>query len=114
MISIKRAYEPATASDGTRVLVDGLWPRGISKDDLKADMWLKDVAPSATLRKWFSHDPKRWEEFQRRYLEELRKNEAWKPIVAAARDHHVTLLFGSRDTEHNNAVALQKFLRSKR
>jgi uncharacterized protein YeaO (DUF488 family) len=111
MISIKRAYDPPSASDGTRVLVDGLWPRGISKETLKLDMWLKDVAPSATLRKWFSHDPERWGEFQRRYIDELKHNAtAWKPIADAARGHHVTLIFSSKDMEHNNAVVLQKFL----
>lgn len=111
MISIKRAYDPPSPSDGTRVLVDGLWPRGISKEQLKLDMWLKDVAPSATLRKWFSHDTERWEEFQRRYIDELKHNAtAWKPIADAAHSHHVTLVFGSKDVEHNNAVVLQRFL----
>jgi len=111
MISIKRAYDPASASDGTRVLVDGLWPRGISKERLKLDMWLKEVAPSAALRKWFSHDPKRWAEFEERYINELKHNEAaWEPIAEAAHGHHVTLIFGSKDMEHNNAVVLQKFL----
>ena len=111
MITIKRAYDPPSPSDGTRVLVDGLWPRGISKETLKLDMWLKEVAPSATLRKWFSHDPQRWAEFQRRYTEELKYNTAgWKPIAEAAHEHHVTLVFGSKDVEHNNAVVLQKFL----
>jgi len=111
MISIKRAYDPPSPSDGTRVLIDGLWPRGISKENLKLDMWLKDVAPSTTLRKWFSHDTERWAEFQQRYIDELKHNAtAWKPIVDAARSHHVTLVFGSKDLEHNNAVVLQKFL----
>lgn len=111
MITIKRAYDPPSISDGTRVLIDGLWPRGISKEKLKLDMWLKDVAPSATLRKWFSHDPARWTEFQRRYIDELQHNaEAWKPLADAAREHHVTLIFSSKDLEHNNAVVLQKFL----
>ena len=111
MITIKRAYDPPSASDGMRVLVDGLWPRGISKEDMKLDMWLKEVAPSTTLRKWFSHDPKRWAEFEQRYVNELKHNEAaWKPIAEAAHGHHVTLIFGSKDMEHNNAVVLQKFL----
>jgi uncharacterized protein YeaO (DUF488 family) len=93
------------------VLVDGLWPRGISREKLKLDMWLKDVAPSASLRKWFSHDLERWVEFQRRYIDELKHNAtAWKPIADAAHDHHVTLVFGSKDLEHNNAVVLQRFL----
>ena len=114
MISIKRAYDPPSASDGTRVLVDGLWPRGISKEKLKLDMWPKDVAPSASLRKWFSHDVARWTEFQRRYIAELKQNAAaWKPIADAAHDHHVTLVFSSKDVEHNNAVVLQRFLSSR-
>jgi len=113
MITIKRAYDAPSPSDGTRVLVDGLWPRGISKDKLKLDMWLKEVAPSASLRKWFSHDPERWPEFQRRYTDELKHNaEAWKPIAEAAHKHRVTLIFGSKDVEHNNAVVLQHFLRA--
>jgi uncharacterized protein YeaO (DUF488 family) len=111
MITIKRAYDPPSSSDGTRVLVDGLWPRGIPKDKLKLDMWLKEVAPSAALRKWFSHDPERWKEFQRRYFDELKHNTvAWKPLAEAAHGRHVTLVFGSKDAEHNNAVVLQKFL----
>ena len=111
MITIKRAYDPPSSSDGTRVLVDRLWPRGISKEKLKLDMWLKEVAPSATLRQWFSHDPERWTEFQRRYIDELKHNaDVWKPISKAAHGHRVTLVFGSKDMEHNNAVVLQKFL----
>lgn len=111
MITIKRAYDPPSPSDGTRVLVDRLWPRGVSKEKLKLDMWIKEVAPSTTLREWFSHDPGRWTEFRRRYLDELRHNaEGWKPIAEAAHGHHVTLIFGSKDVEHNNAVVLQKFL----
>ncbi len=113
MIMIKRAYGPASSSDGIRVLVDRLWPRGISKENLRLDMWIKEVAPSAALRKWFSHDPRRWEEFQRRYIDELKHNAAaWQPIAETAQGHHVTLIFGSKDVEHNNAVVLQKFLSS--
>lgn len=113
MITIKRAYDPPSSSDGTRVLVDRLWPRGISKEKLKLDVWLKEVAPSENLRKWFSHDPDRWTEFQRRYVDELTHNaEAWQPIAKAANGHHVTLVFGSKDLEHNNAVVLQNFLRT--
>jgi uncharacterized protein YeaO (DUF488 family) len=114
MITIKRAYDPPSSSDGTRVLVDRLWPRGVSKEELKLDMWLKEVAPSPPLRKWFSHDPNRWAEFQRRYIDELKHNaEAWKPIAEAAHEQHVTLVFGSKDLERNNAVVLQKFLSSR-
>jgi uncharacterized protein YeaO (DUF488 family) len=113
MITIKRAYDPPSASDGTRVLVDGLWPRGVSKEKLKLDMWLKEVAPSAALRKWFSHDPTRWDEFQRRYTDELKQNTAaWNALAEVAHAHDVTLVFGSKDVEHNNAIVLQKFLRT--
>jgi uncharacterized protein YeaO (DUF488 family) len=110
-ISIKRAYDPPSPEDGVRILVDRLWPRGISKESLRLDMWLKDVAPSAELRKWFGHDPQRWTEFERRYLDELKQNPAaWEPILQAARKHHVTLLFGAKDAEHNNAIVLSSFL----
>ncbi len=114
MIHIKRAYDPASPSDGTRVLVDRLWPRGISKEKLKLDMWLKDVGPSTSLRQWFSHDPERWDEFQHRYLDELKQNpDTWTPVLEAASEGNITLIFGSKDTAHNNAVALQKFLETK-
>lgn len=114
MINIKRAYDPPSPSDGTRILVDRLWPRGLSKAELKLDLWLKDVAPSTALRQWFSHDPERWTEFQRRYLEELKQNpDTWRPILEAAIQHNITLVFGSKDTAHNDAVVLQKFLQPK-
>ena len=104
-------YERAQASDGTRFLVDRLWPRGIKKEELKMETWLKDVAPSPELRKWFAHDPARWQEFQKRYRAELRANpEAWKPILEAAKKGDVTLLYGARDTEHNSAILLKAFL----
>lgn len=103
----KRIYDPPEAADGTRVLVDGLWPRGLSRRTAAVDEWLKDVAPSAQLRKWFGHDPKRWTEFRRRYRDELKGRGA-----ALARLHElvaqgpVTLLYAARDSEHNNAVVL--------
>ncbi len=113
-LAIKRAYDPPAASDGKRLLVERLWPRGITKEALKADAWLRDVAPSTELRKWFSHDPEKWAEFQRRYRAELDAHpEAWEEILAAAREGRVTLLFSSRDTEHNNVVALRDYLTSK-
>jgi uncharacterized protein YeaO (DUF488 family) len=113
MIHLKRVYEPADPSDGTRFLVERLWPRGVKKSSLKLDGWIKDAAPSTELRKWFSHDPVKWDEFRRRYFEELRANpEAWQPIVEAGRSGTVTLLYSSHDTEHNNAVALQDFLQT--
>jgi uncharacterized protein YeaO (DUF488 family) len=111
MIYIKRAYSPAAADDGARFLIDRLWPRGIKKEDLPLDGWLKEVAPSDALRKWFGHDPARWEEFQRRYYSELdAKAEALRPIREAALRRNVTLVYGARDQEHNDAVALKAYL----
>jgi uncharacterized protein YeaO (DUF488 family) len=110
-IAVKRVYEPPAKTDGHRLLVERLWPRGVKKTELELDGWLRDVAPSTELRQWFSHDPERWEEFQRRYEAELDANPAaWKPILEAARKGPVTLLFSSRDTEHNNVVALRSYL----
>ncbi len=114
MIQTKRVYEPPARSDGTRFLVERLWPRGLRKEELDAHAWLKDVAPSTELRKWFSHDPAKWSEFKRRYYAELDKEpEAWLPIIQAARHGNVTLLYSSHDQEHNNAVALQQYLERK-
>ena len=111
MLKTKRAYEPADPGDGTRFLVDRLWPRGIKKEALEMEDWLKDVAPSPALRKWFAHDPAKWKEFQKRYRAELEPNrEAWQPILAAAKQGNVTLLYSARDTEHNSAVLLKAFL----
>ena len=111
MLKIKRVYEDAEAGDGVRFLVDRLWPRGIKKDDLKMTAWLKDVAPSPELRRWFGHDPAKWGEFQERYRAELEEHpEAWKPILEKARDGDVTLLYSARDTEHNSAQLLKSFL----
>lgn len=113
MIQIKRVREPASKNDGKRFLVERLWPRGVKKATLKIDGWIKDGAPSTELRKWFSHDPAKWEEFQRRYEAELRKNpEALKPILEATAEGDVTLLFSSHDAQHNNVVALKAFLES--
>ncbi len=110
-IRLKRVYDEPCADDGTRFLVERLWPRGIRKDALAVDAWLRDAAPSTDLRKWFSHDPAKWDEFRKRYLAELEAvPEAWAPIVEAAREGAVTLLFSSKDTEHNNAVALKEFM----
>jgi uncharacterized protein YeaO (DUF488 family) len=111
MIRLKRAYEPATADDGARFLVERLWPRGVAKNRLKLDGWLKEVAPSPNLRKWFSHDPKKWPEFRHRYFTELRAHRsAWQPLLTAARRGRVTLVFASHDAAHNGAVALKAFL----
>src|SRR5688572_6681983 len=114
MITLKRAYDPASPTDGIRFLVERLWPRGISKAALRLDSWLKEVGPSTALRKWFNHDPAKWEEFRRRYFRELGSQpEVWRPIASAARRGRVTLVYSSHDTQHNNAVALQEFLRKK-
>ena len=112
MVEVKRAYEPFGSGDGKRYLVERLWPRGIRKDQLRIDGWLKDVAPSAELRRWFSHDPDKWAEFRRRYFRELDTNPAaWQSLVDAASDgHRVTLIYSARDTEHNNAIALRDYL----
>ncbi len=111
MIQIKRVYERASRADGTRFLVERLWPRGIKKEELDAKAWLKDVAPSPELRKWFNHDPAKWSEFKRRYTAELKKNpDAYRPILDAARHGNVTLLYSARDTEHNNALLLKQYL----
>lgn len=111
MIRIKRTYDPAVRSDGRRYLVERLWPRGMKKESLTLDAWLKDVAPSPGLRTWFGHRPERWSEFQRRYVEELRANPAaWEPILEAGRNGDVTLLYSAHDVEHNGAVVLREFL----
>lgn len=111
MIRIKRAYEPASPADGRRVLVERLWPRGVSKNELRLDEWAKAVAPSPGLRRWFGHDPARWTEFRRRYFEELRENEAaWRPLLSAARRGRITFVYAARDVDHNGAIALKAFL----
>src|SRR5512138_2379022 len=114
MLKTKRVYEEAHADDGVRFLVERLWPRGIKKEKLKMKAWLKDVAPSPELRKWFAHDPEKWTEFKKRYRAELKSNtEAWKPILEAAKNGDVTLLYSARDTEHNSALVLKEFLEKK-
>jgi uncharacterized protein YeaO (DUF488 family) len=114
MIMLKRAYDPKSRSDGTRFLVERLWPRGVAKEKLQVEAWLKDVAPSTDLRKWFGHDPDKWNEFRKRYRGELDSHpEAWQPIVAAARRGPVTLVYSSHDERHNNALALKQYLEAK-
>ncbi len=111
MIRLKRVYDPPGDQEGTRFLVERLWPRGIKKSALHLDGWLKDAAPSTELRQWFQHDPARWEKFCRRYFDELKmRPDAWKPILEAASEGAVSLLYSSHDQAHNNAVALKMFL----
>ena len=110
MIRIKRVYDPAEPTDGTRVLVDRLWPRGVKKAPFPLDRWQKEAAPSDTLRRWFHHDPRKWGEFRQRYLAELEaRPAAWQPLVRAARGP-LTLLYCARNPQHNNAVVLREFL----
>jgi uncharacterized protein YeaO (DUF488 family) len=114
MIQLKRVYDKAAPEDGKRFLIERLWPRGIKKSALGIDAWLKELGPSTSLRKWFGHDPRRWDEFRRRYFHELeQKAEACKPIQTAAERGGVTLVYSSHDEEHNNAVALKEFLEGK-
>lgn len=110
-LQLKRAYEPAAASDGIRILVDRLWPRGISKERAALSEWMKDVAPSTELCEWFGHDPARWQEFQRRYRAELRDDQdALGRIRALASQGQVTLVYSARDEAHNNAIVLREVL----
>ena len=114
MIKLKRVYEDAEPDDGTRFLVERLWPRGMKKESLKMDAWVKDVAPSNELRKWFNHDPQKWEEFQKHNWAELDANqEGWEPILQAAKGGDVTLLYSAHDVEHNNALVLMQYLDGK-
>ena len=110
-LRIKRIYEPPAAQDGTRILVDRLWPRGVSREEAHVHAWLKEIAPSAELRRWFGHDPDKWDAFRRRYLEELESNpaavEEFKRQIGQST---ATLLYGARDTEHNNALVLRDFI----
>ena len=110
-LHIKRAYEPAAAADGARFLVDRLWPRGVKKEALALADWLKDVAPSDSLRRWFGHDPARWTEFRRRYRAELKcLGRALQPLRDAQQRGSVTLVYGAKDAQHNHAVVLREFL----
>lgn len=114
MIKLKRVYEKPAKADGVRILVDRLWPRGLTKAKAKLDLWLKEIAPSTELRKWFGHDPKKWKEFRGRYLAELKSHpDELGPIKRKAREGTATLLYGARDQEHNEAVVLQQLLERK-
>ena len=112
-ILLKRIYEPAAPTDGTRILVDRLWPRGVSKTRAALDLWLREIAPSAGLRRWFAHDPAKWSDFQTRYRLELKANPvAVRQLLELARRNRITLLFAARDQEHNEAVVLRRFLQT--
>lgn len=112
MLKLKRAYEPAAREDGRRFLVERLWPRGVKKSTLHLDAWLKDIAPSPELRKWFSHDPRKWIEFQKRYRRELKQHpDVCDQIVQAARQGTVTLVYAARDPERNSAAVLRDYLK---
>lgn len=110
-IKLKRIYDPASREDGCRILVDRLWPRGLKKEDLHIDIWLKEIAPSTDLRKWFSHDPAKWAEFQQKYFRELDTHpKELEYIIQELHKRPVTLLYSSKESEHNHAVCLKKYL----
>jgi len=115
VIRVRRIYDAPEPEDGRRILVDRLWPRGLTKNKARVDLWLKDVAPSDALRKWFGHDPVKWRAFRTRYFRELgKRRDEVGALRKETRAGTVTLLFGARDTEHNNAVALKEFLAGRR
>lgn len=113
MLSIKRAYDEPARSDGTRVLVDRVWPRGIGKDEAQIDWWAKELAPSAELRKWFDHDPAKFQEFATRYRRELEGNESLPKLEGLMQEGDVTLVYGAKDEKHNQAVVLKELLTGK-
>ena len=108
LLGIKRIYDKAGITEGKRVLVDRLWPRGVKRSTSNIDVWLKEVAPSTELREWFSHDPEKWEEFKERYRKELKGNKAFDELVKMAREGDITLIYSSKDEKHNNAEVLQE------
>lgn len=114
LIRIKRVYEHPSNQDGLRVLVDRLWPRGLRKDQVRIDLWLKETAPEDKLRKWFSHDPEKWEEFRERYLKELEQKEEYvQELLKRAKESDLTLLYAAKDETFNNAVVLKEYLESR-
>jgi uncharacterized protein YeaO (DUF488 family) len=114
MISLKRAYEKPSPSDGCRILVERLWPRGLAKQDVKIDLWPKEAAPSTELRRWFNHEPDKWAEFKRRYVRELgARRESLEPMLERVRGGRVTFVFASRESQFNNAVALKEYVERK-
>lgn len=112
-VSVKRVYEPADRADGRRILVDRIWPRGVTKDKAAIEFWLKEVAPSTALRKWFGHKPENWPGFRKRYRDELKANPAFAELRDLCRGKTVTLVYGAKDETHNQAVALREFLAEK-
>ena len=112
-IKLKRVYEKPEDTDGVRILVERLWPRGLSKEKAKVDIWLKDAAPSTDLRKWFSHDPEKWEEFRKRYYSELEnKHDVVKQLIDLKEKENITFVYASKEENHNNAVALKEYAES--
>ena len=114
-VRIKRVYEEPTASDAKRILIDRLWPRGLTKEKARVDLWLKDIAPSTELRRWFGHDPSKWDAFKERYHDELKKSdEIVSILVEQLKKYEVTLVYGAKDEEHNDAVALKEYLETRK
>jgi len=113
-VKLKRAYEPPTADDGTRILIDRLWPRGVTKERAAIDQWMKDISPSTELRKWFGHDPARWDEFRRRYAKEVHQHaELLDQLRSLAREGPITLVYSARDEKHNDAIELRELILGK-
>jgi uncharacterized protein YeaO (DUF488 family) len=111
LLGVKRVYEKRTPADGKRILVDRLWPRGVKKGAQNLDLWMREVAPSNELRKWFMHDPAKWKEFKERYRSELKGNRKFEELVDMVKKSDVTFVYSAKDTEHNNAVALAEFVK---
>jgi len=110
-VKIKRAYEPPEKADGFRILVDRLWPRGIKKEELQYNVWLKDIAPTAELRKWFGHKPEKWEGFKERYMNELKRSAAKEELINLCKQHkRITLVYSAKDEEHNQAAVIKAFI----
>lgn len=110
-VQMKRVYETPDKDDGTRILIDRLWPRGLTREKAKVDLWLKEIAPSTELRKWFGHDPEKWKEFQKKYKKEIKENkDTWKILQDKVKEGKVTLIYGAKDEEHNDARVLLEML----
>jgi len=112
LVGVKRIYDKASITDGKRIFVDRLWPRGVKKSTANVDMWMKDIAPSNELRLWFDHDPKKWEGFKAKYTKELERNKHVDDLINLIEKNDVTLLYAAKDTEHNNAVVLSEFIKT--